>query len=126
MNKSRPVILVIEDNLDNRTLLKDMLDTMDYDVIEAANGEDGVSMATNNRPSLILMDLSLPRKDGWIAAREIKHDPATAHVPIIALTAHAMKGDRERALEVGCDDYVSKPIDVVELIKKIRTYIEKP
>jgi len=123
MSHSRPLILVIEDNLDNRTLLKDMLSTMSYDVIEAANGEEGVEIATNKKPSLILLDLSLPRKDGWIAAREIKNEPSTAHVPIIALTAHAMKGDRERALEVGCDDYVSKPIDIVALISKLKTYL---
>lgn len=123
MGKSRPLILVIEDNIDNRTLLKDMLDTMNYDVIEANNGEDGVTMAASSKPSLILLDLSLPRKDGWVVACEIKNDPTTAHVPIIALTAHAMKGDRERALEVGCDDYVSKPIDIVALIKKLKTYL---
>jgi CheY-like chemotaxis protein len=100
-----------------------MLNTMSCDVIEAVNGEEGVEMATNKQPSLILLDLSLPRKDGWIAAREIKNEPSTAHVPIIALTAHAMKGDRERALGVGCDDYVTKPIDIVSLIKKLKTYL---
>lgn len=121
MRHSRPLILVIEDNRDNRILIKDMLNTMNYDVIEAVNGEEGVAMAADKRPSLILLDLSLPRKDGWAAAREIKNDPSTAHVPIIALTAHAMKGDRERALEGGCDDYVSKPIDIVDLINKLKT-----
>jgi two-component system, cell cycle response regulator DivK len=125
MSHNRPLVLVIEDNLDNRTLIKDMLDTVDYDAIEAANGEEGIAIATSKIPSLILLDLSLPRKDGWIIAREIKSNPITKHIPIIALTAHVMKGDRERALEAGCDDYVSKPIDIIDLIQKLKGHLSK-
>jgi two-component system cell cycle response regulator DivK len=116
-------ILVVEDNSDNRTLISDLLHALDYEVIEAIDGIQGIEMAVKEKPSLILMDLSLPRKDGWEATREIKADEAIKHIPIIALTAHAMLGDRERALEAGCDDYVSKPINLSELSSKIRGYL---
>ncbi|HEC22496.1 MAG TPA: response regulator [Chloroflexi bacterium] len=124
MAETQPCILVVEDNLDNRTLLIDMLGVMNYRVIEASDGIEGVEMAIREKPALILMDLSLPRKDGWQATRELKSNKAVAHIPIIALTAHAMHGDRERALEAGCDDYVSKPIDLLELAQKIRLHLE--
>lgn len=116
-------ILVVEDNPDNRALLVDVLTAMDYEVIEASDGIQGVELTRRERPSLILLDLSLPRKDGWTAAREIKADPDLAHTPIIALTAHAMLGDRGRALEAGCDDYIPKPIDLGILAEKLRKYL---
>ncbi len=116
-------ILVVEDNPDNRTLISDLLHALGYEVIEAIDGIQGIEMAVKEKPSLILMDLSLPRKDGWEATREIKADETIKHIPIIALTAHAMLGDRERALEAGCDDYVSKPINLSELSGKIRGYL---
>lgn len=116
-------ILVVEDNLDNMTLISDVLQSLDYDVVKATDGEQGVEFAAAERPDLILMDLSLPRMDGWTATRHIKADPELRHIPIIALTAHAMVGDRERALEAGCDDYVSKPIDLRELASKLSQYI---
>ena len=116
-------ILVVEDNPDNRTLISDLLHALGYEVMEAIDGIQGIEMAAKEKPSLILMDLSLPRKDGWEATREIKADETIKHIPIIALTAHAMLGDRERALKAGCDDYVSKPINLSELSSKIRGYL---
>ncbi|MBC7813232.1 MAG: response regulator [Burkholderiales bacterium] len=116
-------ILVVEDNPDNMTLISDVLQSLEYDIVQAFDGEQGVEMAASERPDLILMDLSLPLMDGWTASRTIKSDPELQHIPIIALTAHAMVGDRERALEAGCDDYVSKPIDLRELASKLSKYI---
>lgn len=116
-------ILIVEDNPDNRTLITDILTAMNYGVIEAVDGEQGVSKATEEKPDLILMDLSLPQMDGWTATRTIKADESLAHIPIIALTAHAMVGDREKALEAGCDDYISKPIDLRELQTKLTQYL---
>lgn len=116
-------ILVVEDNPDNRILITDVLTSLDYETVVAIDGEEGVQMATDEVPDLILMDLSLPKMDGWTATRQIKSNPDLSHIPIIALTAHAMVGDRERALEAGCDDYISKPIDLRELANKLQEYI---
>jgi|RhiMetdeSRZDD1v2_1073273.scaffolds.fasta_scaffold48244_2 two-component system, cell cycle response regulator DivK len=118
-------ILVVEDNSDNRTLIKDVLDALNYEVLEATDGIEGVAIALDKKPALILMDLSLPRKDGWEATKEIKANPDMAKTPIIALTAHAMVGDKEKALEAGCDDYISKPINLMELNEKIQRYLVK-
>jgi len=112
-------ILVVEDNRDNMTLIVDMLESLNYDVIKAHDGQRGVALANSEKPDLILMDLSLPVMDGWTASSQIKADASIRHIPIIALTAHAMAGDRERALEAGCDDYVSKPINMAELSVKM-------
>lgn len=112
-------ILVVEDNRDNMTLISDMLMSMNYDVIPAGDGQRGVELAGIEKPDLILMDLSLPVMDGWTATQTIKADPNLHHIPVIALTAHAMLGDREKALEAGCDDYATKPINMPELMKKI-------
>ncbi len=116
-------ILVVEDNQDNMTLIVDVLLSLDYEVFQAVDGEEGVEMAAVNVPDLILMDLSLPRMDGWTATRHIKADSTLNHIPIIALTAHAMVGDRERAIEAGCDDYISKPINLKELASKLGKYL---
>lgn len=116
-------ILVVEDNIDNMTLISDVLQSLNYDVIQATDGEQGIKMTRQEKPDLILMDLSLPRMDGWAATRHIKSDPDLQHIPIIALTAHAMVGDRERALNAGCDDYVSKPINLKEMAKKLVQYL---
>ncbi len=116
-------ILVVEDNPDNRTLITDVLLSLDYEVIEAIDGVEGVKKAAEEKPDLILMDLSLPHKDGWTATREIKANPELNNIPIIALTAHAMVGDRERAIEAGCDDYISKPIDLRTLATKLAHYL---
>lgn len=119
---SRMRILVVEDNHDNMTLIVDVLLSLDYEVIQATDGEQGVSLAQEHFPDVILMDLSLPRMDGWTATRTIKANSKLSHIPIIALTAHAMVGDRERALEAGCNDYISKPINLQELAGKLTTY----
>jgi two-component system cell cycle response regulator DivK len=112
-------ILVVEDNRDNMMLITDLLQTLEYVVIQAGDGQSGVKLAEAELPDLILMDLSLPVMDGWAATRQIKANPTLQHIPIIALTAHAMVGDRERALAAGCDDYLAKPIDLSLLTVKI-------
>lgn len=117
-------VLVVEDNKDNMILISDVLRSLDYQVIVAKDGIEGVKLAHSEKPDLILMDLSLPRVDGWTATRMIKDDPGLAETPIIAVTAHAMNGDRERALEAGCSDYVSKPINIRDLIIKLRQYLD--
>jgi two-component system cell cycle response regulator DivK len=121
MSNSR--ILVVEDNRDNMTLITDILESLNYDVIAAFDGKHGVQIAQSEQPDLILMDLSLPLMDGWTATREIKGIASIKTIPIIALTAHAMAGDRERALDAGCDDYITKPINVPDLLVKINTLI---
>ena len=121
MTNSR--ILVVEDNRDNMTLITDILESLNYSVVAAYDGQQGVLLAQSEHPNLILMDLSLPLMDGWTATREIKKNANLKNIPIIALTAHAMSGDRERALEAGCDDYVSKPINVPDLLVKITTLL---
>jgi two-component system cell cycle response regulator DivK len=115
---------VVEDNPDNMTLISDMLLAMGYTVIQAGDGEQGVKTAQAERPNLILMDLSLPQMDGWTATRRIKSNADLNAIPIIALTAHAMVGDRERALEAGCDDYLTKPIELAQLRTKLKQYID--
>ena len=115
-------VLVVEDVDMNRELMVQLLEDR-YEVIEAANGQDGVEAAERERPELILMDLSLPVMNGWEATRRLKADPELKSIPVIALTAHAMKGDRETALAAGCDDYLVKPIDEDELMEKITKYL---
>ncbi len=117
-------ILVVEDNPDNRILITDVLSSLNYEVLVAIDGESGIALAQSERPDLILMDLSLPKMDGWTAASQLKQNEALAHIPVIALTAHAMVGDREKALKAGCDDYVSKPIDLRELASKLSHYLD--
>jgi CheY-like chemotaxis protein len=116
-------ILVVEDNPDNRILITDVLTSLDYEVLIAVDGEEGVAKARTEKPDLILMDLSLPQMDGWTATQQIRGIPSLKGVKIIALTAHAMVGDRERALEAGCDDYLSKPLDLKELAGKLTEYL---
>lgn len=115
-------ILIVEDMELNRDLLEQLLED-DYQVVTAVDGVDGVATAQREKPDLILMDLSLPVLDGWDATRRIKADAALNHIPVIALTAHAMRGDREKALAVGCDDYLSKPIDEDRLFELIEHHL---
>ncbi len=117
-------ILVIEDNADNLILITDVLTILKYAVVTARDGEQGVQAAIREKPDLILMDLQLPLVDGWAATRRIKAIPELAHIPIIAVSAHAMPGDKERALEAGCDDYVPKPIKINELRIKLMHYLD--
>jgi two-component system, cell cycle response regulator DivK len=114
-----PKILIVEDNEMNRDMLSRRLLKRGFDVSVAVDGEAGVAMARTERPDLILMDLSLPLLDGYQATASLKADPHTAPIPVIALTAHAMAGDRERALAAGCNDYDTKPIDLPRLLDKI-------
>lgn len=116
-------ILLVEDNEMNRDMLSRRLERRGYEVSIAVNGAEGVAMATSQSPDLILMDMSLPIMDGWEATKNIKADPQTQTIPVIALTAHAMSGDREKALEAGCDDYDTKPIELSRLLKKIQTFL---
>jgi two-component system, cell cycle response regulator DivK len=112
-------ILLVEDNEMNRDMLSRRLERRGYQVVIAVDGAEGVRMAGAEAPALILMDMSLPVLDGWEATRQIKAAPATGGIPIIALTAHAMSGDREKAIEAGCDDFDTKPVDLPRLLAKI-------
>ncbi len=110
MAKAR--VLIVEDNIDNFELVRFLLQRTDYEALWARSGREALTMVRENRPDLILMDLSLPEMDGWTATERIKSDPETKHIPVIALTAHTLPGDRKRALDVGCDGYLSKPMNI--------------
>ena len=113
-------LLYIEDNEDNLYMLQLRFDVLGgYEIISATDGAAGLAMAAAERPDLILMDLNLPEVDGWEAARRLKADPLTRHIPIIALSAHAMAGDREKALATGCDDFDTKPVEFDRLLAKV-------
>ena len=112
-------ILYVEDNDDNIFMLTHRLSKHGYEVVIAGDGEQGVARANEEQPALILMDLSLPVLDGWEATRKLKSNPATQNIPVIALSAHAMPGDAEKALAAGCDDYDTKPIEIKRLLSKI-------
>ena len=112
-------VLLVEDNEMNRDMLSRRLQKRGYEVSIAVDGREGIERARNEGPALILMDMSLPEIDGWEAARQLKSAPETRHIPIIALTAHAMAGDEEKALAAGCDDYETKPVDLPKLLAKI-------
>jgi len=117
-----PTILIVEDNEDNRIVYSTMLRHFGFAVDEAENGAEGILKARTGLPDLILMDIAIPLVDGWEAVQRLKKDPATAGIPIVALTAHAMPADRERAIQVGCDGYLAKPCEpraVVEEVKRI-------
>jgi two-component system, cell cycle response regulator DivK len=114
-----PRVLLVEDNEMNRDMLSRRLIRRGFEVIFAVDGQQGIDLARSERPDIILMDMSLPVIDGWEATRRVKADNATRSVPVIGLTAHAMSGDRERAIEAGCDDYDTKPVELDRLISKI-------
>ena len=116
-------ILYVEDNDDNIYMLQNRLARQGFDVLIARDGASGVDIARSERPDLILMDLGLPVLDGWEAARRLKADPATCRIPVIALSAHAMSGDRVQALEAGCDEYDVKPVEWRRLLTKIRALL---
>ncbi len=118
-------ILLIEDNEMNRDMLSRRLMRKGYEVILAVDGASGVGMAQTQEPDLILMDMSLPVLDGWEATRRLKSDEATRQIPVIALTAHAMSSDREKALEAGCDDYDTKPVELPRLLSKIEELLNE-
>jgi len=116
-------LLLVEDNEMNRDMLSRRLIRRGYEVAIAVDGDQGLTMAQSEKPDLVLMDMSLPVIDGWEATRRIKSSEETRHLPVIGLTAHAMTGDREKALEAGCDDYDTKPIELERLIGKIEALL---
>jgi CheY-like chemotaxis protein len=118
-------ILLVEDNEMNRDMLSRRLERRGYQVVQAVDGAQGVEMARSEMPDLIMMDMSLPVLDGWEATRRIKSDAAIRAIPVIALTAHAMSGDRERAIAAGCEDYDTKPIELPRLIGKIEALLAR-
>jgi CheY-like chemotaxis protein len=120
-----PRILLVEDNEMNRDMLSRRLIKRGYDVAIALDGEQGIAMARSERPALILMDMSLPGLDGWEATRRLKAMPETQGIPVIALTAHAMSGDREKATAAGCDDFDTKPVELTRLIEKIEALLAR-
>ena len=116
-------ILLVEDNELNRDMLSRRLTKRGYEIVIAVDGQQGIDRSVTDGPDLILMDLSLPVVDGWAATRQIKANPGTAPIPVIALTAHAMAGDRERAIAAGADDYDSKPVEIERLVGKINALL---
>ena len=116
-------VLVIEDTEDNRQIIRDLLTSAGYGLVEAVTGEEGVAMAAQHVPDLILMDIQLPVLDGYEATRRIKANPALRHIPIIVVTSYALSGDDVKAFEAGCDAYVTKPFVPRELLAKIRQYL---
>ena len=118
-------ILLVEDNELNRDMLSRRLIRRDYEVVMAVDGQQGVEIAIEQKPDLILMDMSLPVLDGWAATRQLKANAATAGIPVIALTAHAMDGEREKCLEAGCDDFDTKPVEFKRLLEKINHWLSQ-
>ncbi|MBD2461408.1 response regulator [Oscillatoria sp. FACHB-1407] len=118
-------ILLVEDNEMNRDMLSRRLERKGHQILIAVDGEQGIAMAQAEKPDLILMDMSLPVLDGWTATRQLKESATTCAIPIIALTAHAMSGDKEKCFEAGCDDYDTKPVEFARLLEKIEALLEK-
>ncbi|MBK7455822.1 MAG: response regulator [Anaerolineales bacterium] len=123
MSKKR--VLVVEDNMDSYELMRFVLERNGYETFLAVNGLDGVSAAQKQVPDLIIMDLSMPIMDGWTATSLIKKDEHISNIPVIAVTAYAMPGDRMRALNVGCDEYVTKPMDLLDLVETVNLWVNK-
>lgn len=123
--KSMARILLVEDNEMNADMISRRLQRRGYEVVLATDGREGIKKAGTESPDLVLLDLSLPEIDGWEVARQLKAAPETRPIPIVALTAHAMAGDREKALEAGCDEYDSKPVDLPRLLGKIETLLQQ-
>lgn len=121
----QPRVLIVEDNVDNFELVRFLLERAGYQVLSATNGREGLDVARRERPDLILMDLSMPEMDGWNAASRLKADEETRHIPILALTAHTLPGDRKRAIDAGCDGYISKPINVASFEKLVATLLRQ-
>ena len=119
-----PKILLVEDQEMNRDMLTRRLSRKGFEVLQAVDGQEGIDMTQEHKPDLVLMDMNLPEIDGWEATRRIKANEATASIPVLALTAHAMASDRKSALEAGCDDYDSKPVDFARLLEKIHALLD--
>jgi two-component system cell cycle response regulator DivK len=123
MTKGR--ILVVEDNIDTYELVRFILEKNGYITFLAMNGRDGVNAARKQTPDLIIMDLSMPEMDGWTATGLIKQDEKTSKIPLIVVTAHALPGDRKRALDVGCNEYITKPMDLLDLVDTVNLWVNK-
>ena len=122
---SKPRVLIVEDNVDNYELVRFLLERAGYDVISAVTGREGVDMARRERPDLILMDLAMPEMDGWDATKVLKADETTRHIPILALTARTLPADRKRAIDAGCDGYISKPIKVATFDRLVMNLVRQ-
>src|SRR5256886_7910890 len=125
MSSSGKMVLLVEDNEDNWIVYSTILKHFGYEVTEALNGEEGIAKARSEHPDLILMDISIPIIDGWEATQVLKHDPSTKQIPIIALTAHALASDREKAMEVGCDGYLAKPCEPRAVVAEVQRFLGK-
>src|SRR5213076_2984653 len=125
MSTNGKTVLLVEDNEDNRIVYSTILRHFGYSVTEALNGEEGIAKARSEHPDLILMDISIPVIDGWEATQVLKHDPQTRQIPIIALTAHALASDREKAMEVGCDGYLAKPCEPRAVVAEVQRFLGK-
>src|SRR5687767_7503140 len=123
MSANGKTVLLVEDNEDNRIVYSTILRHFGYSVSEALNGEEGIAKARSEKPDLILMDISIPIIDGWEATQVLKHDPTTRDIPIIALTAHALASDREKAMEVGCDGYLAKPCEPRAVVAEVQKFL---
>jgi two-component system cell cycle response regulator DivK len=122
---SGPLILLVEDREDNRVLARKLLERAGFRVVEATDGREALEQVAAQRPDLVLLDMSLPQVDGWTVARTLRQSPEFGNLLIVALTAHAMDGDRERVLEAGCDEFLTKPIEVAKFIPTIRSILER-
>ncbi len=118
-------VLVVEDNMDTYELVRFILEKNGYETFLAMNGRDGVNAAIKQKPDLIIMDMAMPEMDGWTATSMIKKDERTSAIPLIALTAHALPGDRQRAMDAGCDEYITKPMDLVDLVESVNNWVKK-
>ncbi|MFN2400494.1 MAG: response regulator [Gemmatimonadaceae bacterium] len=125
MSENGKTVLLVEDNEDNRIVYSTILEHFGYTVTEALNGEEGIAKARSEQPDLILMDISIPIIDGWEATQVLKRDPETRHIPIVALTAHALSSDREKAMEVGCDSYLAKPCEPRAVVGEVEKFLGK-
>jgi CheY-like chemotaxis protein len=122
-NATPKTVLLVEDNEDNLVVYRTILEHVGFRVLEARDGEEGVSRARQFRPDLILMDISIPKLDGWEATQRLKADPNTNFIPIIALTAHALEEDRQKALQVGCDGYLAKPVEPRRVVQEVERFV---
>ncbi len=125
-DKAEKTVLLVEDNEDNLVVYRTILEHVGFRVIEARDGEEGVASARSNRPDIILMDISIPKIDGWEATQRLKADDATAAIPIIALTAHALDEDRTKAVRAGCDGYLAKPVEPRRVVQEVEKFIGPP
>ncbi len=122
---SKGCVLVIEDNIDNMDLVHFLLEQVGYEILEARDGRTGLEIAYQRLPDIILLDMSIPEVDGWKVAQQLKNDPQTKSICIIALTAHILPGDRKKALDAGCDGFISKPLDIPNFAGQVDAYLEK-